>query len=478
MGATDELVAQWREVGPVAWAEGAYGWLGVDSQPVTLLGWQRAILSAWEAHRGDCTTLAMSNIKKTGKTLANAVLLCWRWLALPGEHFVCGNDFDQSAARQFGEIAGMVKRNRYLRRNVRATARQLEFIPTGSTVTALAVDAAGNAGANHLSVSHTESWGIIYEAGIRAYEELTPPPGRFYGLPCLRICDSYSGYEGESETWHKLVDRGLAGERVSDDWPIFRAGGLLLFHMAGAEAQARCFRGSAADRETYYTEQREQLREGAFLRLHENARSSGSEQFISLASWDACTDPDHRPLMPGADDRLYVGVDASTKGDSSAVVAVTYDREGGKVQLARHRIWQPSKRDPLDIDSTIGAELRELRAGFDLGAVLVDPYQLHDLSTRLRADGLPMTEYAQSTPNLTSMSQNLFDLIRFGNLLAYPDAQLRRHVSHAVAVESARGWKISKHKTSHKIDAVIALAMACLEAVRDSRNTFEVLFAV
>ena len=87
----------------------------------------------------------------------------------------------------------------------------------------------------------------MYEAGIRAFEELTPPPGRFYGLPALRVCDSYAGYEVESVTWHSIVDRGLAGQRIDPDWPIYLSGGLLLFHAEGEEAQRLCFRGTPQD---------------------------------------------------------------------------------------------------------------------------------------------------------------------------------------------------------------------------------------
>ena len=38
-------------------------------------------------------------------------------------------------------------------------------------------------------------------------------------------------------------------------------------------------------------------------------------------------------------------------------------------------------------------------------------------------------------------------------------------VSRAVAVESPRGWRIAKEKVSHKIDVVVALAMATRAAV-------------
>ena len=45
-----------------------------------------------------------------------------------------------------------------------------------------------------------------------------------------------------------------------------------------------------------------------------------------------------------------------------------------------------------------------------------------------------------------------------GVIVMDPDDAIRLALSRAVAVESARGWKISKDKQTHKIDVVIALA--------------------
>ena len=39
--------------------------------------------------------------------------------------------------------------------------------------------------------------------------------------------------------------------------------------------------------------------------------------------------------------------------------------------------------------------------------------------------------------------------------IAYPDAAMRLAISRAVAVETSRGWRISKEKQSHKIDVVV-----------------------
>jgi hypothetical protein len=46
-----------------------------------------------------------------------------------------------------------------------------------------------------------------------------------------------------------------------------------------------------------------------------------------------------------------------------------------------------------------------------------------------------------------------------------PEGGYRLSVSRAVAIESPRGWRITKEKQSHRIDVVVALAMACHAAV-------------
>src|SRR5262249_27486609 len=79
-------------------------------------------------------------------------------------------------------------------------------------------------------------------------------------------------------------------------------------------------------------------------------------------------------------------------------------------------------------------------------------------------------EYAQSTPNLTAMGSNLYELIKARGIVAYPDEAMRLAVSRTIALETPRGWRLAKEKTSHKIDVVVALAMASLAAVEQSQR--------
>lgn len=469
---TNELITAWRNVGVIKWAESEYGWITEEGKPITLLDWQRAILQAWHDHRDTCTNLAISNIKKTGKTLANEILLAWRWLALPGQHFAVGNDIEQGAARQISDIADMVRRNSYLLQNVKITKTELVFIPSGSTLTALAADAAGNAGANHLTASHTEAWGIIYEQGIRAWEELTPPPGKRYGLPAMRIADSYAGFEGESKTWHDLVDRGLNGDRISKEWGIYKNGGLILFHAEGEWARDHCFRGSHEEAEEYYKEQKATLRPNAFIRMHGNQRTAGEGSFIPVEAWENCYSPEVHPLQEGQDRRVVIGVDASTTRDLTALVGVETDKDGIS-NVALVRVWKPVKglfrhgKPTVDLAETIGAEVMRLHKQGQLSAIVADPYQLHSLILEWERAGIKVIELAQNAGRVES-DQGLYDAIIGHSLRHYNDPALNEAIRNAVAIETPRGMRLAKEKAVKKIDPAVALSMALYGAINQA----------
>ena len=112
---------------------------------------------------------------------------------------------------------------------------------------------------------------------------------------------------------------------------------------------------------------------------------------------------------------------------------------------------------------------------YRIGSVNYDPYQLHDLATRLRGEGIPMEEFPQSVGRLTQLGQKLYELIRHGNLITYEDEELRRHISHAVAVESSRGWRLAKTKRSNKIDLAVALEMSAWTAMQEQSRGLEKL---
>jgi phage terminase large subunit-like protein len=107
----------------------------------------------------------------------------------------------------------------------------------------------------------------------------------------------------------------------------------------------------------------------------------------------------------------------------------------------------------------------ELAQRFRVRKVFFDPYQMQATAQRLTRAGVSIDEFPQTSASLTEISQGLYELILGRNLQVYRDDAIRLAVSRAVAIETSRGWRITKEKQSHRIDIVIALAMACRAAI-------------
>ena len=155
-----------------------------------------------------------------------------------------------------------------------------------------------------------------------------------------------------------------------------------------------------------------------------------------------------------------------TKRDTTAIAAFAWDRAAKKARLVFHRIFTPSAKDPIDFETMVEDTLYGLKQRFRLREVRFDPWGMQASAQRLSRNGVKMVEFPQSPGNITEASQNLYELITGQNLIAYPDPEIRLAISRAVAQETARGWKITKEKASHKIDIVVAMAMAALAAVQ------------
>jgi len=306
-------------------------------------------------------------------------------------------------------------------------------------------------------------WAFWHVGHTRLWEELTPVPNR----RSLRIVDSYAGFSGDAPVLEPLWTRALAGERLDDELPIYSAGRLWAYIDQGVEAQQRGWLGDPDDMAAYYEEQTQTLRPGTFARLHLNQWQSGEEAFIDAEMWDACIDASMVPVMHPRFLQLgplQVGIDAATKHDSAAVVAVAQENDG--LRLVRHRIWSPRRGETLDLEATIEAFMLELQANFTVSAVRFDPSQMIRSAKTLADAGLPMREFVQSSPNLTLAGQTLYELVKSRSLVMYPDDELRRHALNAVAVDSGRGWRLAKEKSSRKIDGCAALSFACVDALR------------
>ena len=294
-------------------------------------------------------------------------------------------------------------------------------------------------------------------------EALQPDPTRRDALTWVTSYDVYAGEQGVP--LHDLKEIGFAGSdpRMLFSWYSAERCTDPSFAELDPEARANPSMDSWPEGRAYLEQQRRRLPSSIYRRLHLNL--GGSENaFIDPAKWDKCVDPSARPVLMDKSLPVFVAVDASLRHDSTAIVVCAFVEQ--RVHLITHKVFQPSPVEPLDLEATVEAMVLDLNKRFRVVSVCYDPWQLQSVMQRLARAGIRVEEFPQSPGNLTIASQNLYELIEGRNLVAYSDAGLRLAISRAVAIETGRGWKISKEKGSHKIDLVVSLAMACRSATQ------------
>jgi phage terminase large subunit-like protein len=398
--------------------------------------------------------------KKSGKTTFAALIIITVVLLFGGsfpEAFALANDQEQAQSRVFEFIKRIIAASPLLKDEVEVTQYRITFPAFNATIQAIASDAGSAAGSNPTISCFDELWAFVSERSRRLWDEMNVPPTRKFAA---RLTVTYAGFEGESVLLEELYRRGLQQPLVGED--LHAGDGLLMFwsHKPVAYWQDEA-----------WAETMRRERPSAFQRQYLNEFASSSSQFIDMAKWDACVHPElgHLPAAPFL--QVYIGIDASFKHDSTAIVVTHFDGSTQCVRLCHHLIFQPSPEQPLDFEATIERTLLELRNKYQVVKVLFDPWQLQAVAQRLLKAGLPVEEFPQTVPNLTAASQCLFDLIESQSLILYPDDAMRLAISRAVAKETARGWKITKQMAAHKVDVVVALAMSSYAAVQSQTKS-------
>jgi phage terminase large subunit-like protein len=442
-------------------------------KPFRLLDVERAFMErAFEtdaAGRMRYPELIYGAPKKSGKTAFGALFMLTMVLLYGGrfaEGYAAANDQEQAQGRVFQAARRIVECSPLLAERAEITKDKITFPSfSGASITAIANDYAGAAGSNPTITVFDEAWAYTSERSRRLFDESVPPPTR---MMACRLVVTYAGFEGESTMLEELYKRGLEQPEVGSG--LYAGDGILMSWQHGPIAPWQT--------ESWIEQMRRQLRANQFLRMIENRFVTSESSFVDLEAWDACVDAQMTPVVSNPGLPVWIGVDASVKHDSTGIVAVAWDPPAQKVRLVSHRVFQPSPDDPLDFEETIEATVLDFARRFQIRRVLFDPYQMQAVAQRLQREGVRIEEFPQTSANLTAVGQNLYELINGRNLVAYPDSAMRLAISRAVAVETSRGWRISKEKASHKIDVVVALAMACHAAVAKGESgkvTWEII---
>ncbi len=203
------------------------------------------------------------------------------------EAYCIANDLEQARGRVFEAIKRIIEASPHLAPEANITANRVTLHATGATITAIASDYAGAAGANPTISVFDELWGYTSENAWRLWDEFVPSPAR--KISC-RLVVTHAGFSGESGLLEDLRKRGLAQPYLAPD--LHAGDGMLCFwsHEPLAPWQTP----------EWIEQMRASLRPNQFLRMIENRFVISSETFVPLEDWDGCVDAELRPVTAHA----------------------------------------------------------------------------------------------------------------------------------------------------------------------------------
>jgi hypothetical protein len=194
------------------------------------------------------------------------------------------------------------------------------------------------------------------------------------------------------------------------------------------------------------------------------------ERFLpSIIMWDACLDTglpeldDHQPMVLAAD--------AGVTNDTFALTGVTRHPGPGRTDelaVRYSRVWVPRNGKALDFDA-IEAEIRDVCLKYNVIILCFDKYQLHQMMTRLKRDGVVTTREFSQQADRAIADKQLLDLIV--KRMIWHDGshtELRKHLDNAdrKVVGEDRAIRIVKREDSLKVDLTVSLSMCAAQALR------------
>lgn len=452
------------------------------NQPFVLEAWQkREIVKIFEVERQPdgrwlrrYRYVYLEVPKKNGKTELVAAINVYLLLADDEEspEIACGSNSDEQADLMFGAAKAMCELSPTLAPLVDCYAKEIVRKDNPAAVLMRVSAKAKTKDGLNLSGVTLDELHEFDEAGEQLYKVLTN--GTAAREQPLILMITTSGFDKETLCGRlsEHAVRIISGEAAD---PAFYASvytapdpNVNIDDDAALEVQLRAANPSFGVTVflPFYLDAR---RNGAanFKRYFLNIWTAAESQWLPDGAWEACAADEvaFDPALP-----VFIGLDASTKHDSSARVAVQWQ---GPTLVVAAKLWERpiDAATGLPVDSwrvpggEIAEDLREWHRGFNLIAVGYDPAFITWLAADLEAEGLPMQEFPQTNSRMCPPTTAVYQLIVEGRLQHEHDPALARHIASAVEMTTLEGkTRLGKGKDrrgrSRRVDGAIALLMA------------------
>lgn len=345
------------------------------------------------------------------------------------EGYVIAADLDQSN-RLLDKARGLIARSG-LGGMLRVEAHRLVNVKSGARMVALAADAPSAEGL-------LSPWFVCDE--LPRWPDTTSARGMwtavFSSLPKWPGAQLVVlGHAGDPAHWsYRLRER----DRSSDAW--------LFGHVPGPTPWLQ-----PAD----LAEQQAVLLPSEYARRHLNIWQAGEDRLTSREDVLACVG-DYDVLEPQPRTRYVGALDVGLTHDR-CVVTVAHREVDGLVVVDRQHTWAGTRARPVNLGE-VEAFLRELWRAYRC-PFRVDPFQAVHLAQRLRADGIPVEEFAFSSQSVGRLAVTLYRLLADQVLLLPADQDLVDELVNVRLRETAPGQYRIDHDPDKHDDRVISLAL-------------------
>ena len=333
----------------------------------------------------------------------------------------------------------------------------------------------------------------------------TRDPDSLLGLSSsLLVADEFGAEHWDDERWGNLVQSG--GKRGSDflalglSTPNSKDSAMFTMRsrvMAGIASPSVAWIEYAADADADIADRSQWHKANFGLGhfLHISAleadlidRPAWMFRMMRLGLWQDVTDegwlgpdgPGHydataKTITLDEHEPCWIGVDKSMRDDCSAVATLQRINDRWQCEV---NIFIPAN-GVID-HAAIRQYIREQCARLNVVAVGYDPRFFVEGAQDLATEGLPMIEVPQTHARMIPAYSALHHDIVDRKLDHSDDPVLRNHVLKAVPqIAPSGGWTLSKNKSRHKIDGVVALAIARsvsgIDMESESETTMEML---
>lgn len=438
----------------------------------------REALSRDENGKFKYSIIVWSDIKKSIKsTIAAAVNLARAWHTEWGEYYIIANDLKQADSR----VSKYVRRAIELNPKLRRVARNVGYttkLPSNSFIEAIPIDPSGEAGSNADMLTWSELWGSNEDAKAKMWVEMTLSPTK--RGESFRWIESYAGFARESTLLYSLYELGVKQGQLL--WPdklydVTDGQPTPLELYVNPDAGLLCLWNTVPrcpwQTKEYYRDEAKIIPPNEFLRIHRNQWVSSTETFVPMEWFDAC----RRDDWPSFDQKrhpMVIALDAGVSDDNfGLVMGGRHPQFKDEVISQYEQRWQPKPGHKINFQGTEespGPEmvLRRLIRDYNVVEVAYDPYQLHDMATRLMQEGIAwFRPFNQGNDRLLSDS-GIRNLIRDRKFHHRGNPVLRDHVQNADAKIDTEDHKIRivKRADQLKVDLLVCEAMMSHEVLR------------